>query len=156
MARTCVRFSLVLNDKNQFCLWRDYCTQKGFGNLSMMIRCIVNRAIQSDETPIDKALEPVKNALTSLFQLNEAISEGVDMLNMRLAENKENQEHVKVAREILNALSSGEMSLPEIVGRMKHDRVIIKKSLVLLDDLGLLETRRTKTENKDEIGDKNV
>ena len=135
------RVSLVLNSKEQCKEWKKYQNKKAYGNFSQMIRCIVQKVVDSDKAPMEETLEPIKNALDSIYRLAERTNDCVDLINMRLKDKKGKSEIIKAAREILSKRVEGEMTLPEIIGKVNYSSDIIKAAIVLLYDLGIFGTK---------------
>lgn len=144
MVRNSIRISLVLNNKEQYDKWKKQLTEEGYGNFSQMVRTKVERSIEKKKEPIEKSLEPIKNALDALFRQVDAISDKVDIINNRLPDiGKEiNSEVYKAAKVIKHEFSNGELTLPEIIGKLNFSPEVSKKALVLLQDIGLLVTQR--------------
>ena len=135
------RISLVLNNKEQYEEWKKYQNKKAYGNFSQMIRSIIQKVIENDKEPFKESLEPIKNALDSIYRLTETTNECVDFINMRLENNKEKSEIIKAAREILSMKAKGEMAISEIIGKFNYGPEIIKAAVVLIYDLGIFGTK---------------
>lgn len=149
-----IRVSLVLNDKEEYKKWKNYQITKGYGNFSQMVRCIVERVIKQEKEPIEKTLEPLKNAIEGLYKLTELTNEQIEIVSMRLANKEGDSEINKAAREILQLLEE-EKTLSEINGKLSsYSRDAIDGAIALLIDLGLIGTRRTSSKQKNNSGGK--
>ena len=153
MERNSKRISVVLTGNEQHEMWKNFAAGKRYGNLSQMIRSAVDTLINRENEPSERAMEPIQDAIDALYKLTEVTNEKVEIMSMRLADNKEeDSEVIKAARDILPLLLKGEKTIAEIGGKLNHSREAIRGAIVLINDLGLIGTRRGKSKIEDNSG----
>lgn len=149
MARDSIRISLVLNDNKQYKRWKNFQISNGYGNFSQMVRCLVEEGIKRKNDPIEKSIEPLKDALDGLYKLVERINDCLEIIRMRLADKEGNSEIIKAARKILPFILQREKSLSEINGKFSdYDKDVIDGAMALLIDLELIGTRKSSSKKE--------
>jgi len=153
MRRKSIRGTVVFKSKGEKEEFERYAARNGYRSFSQMIKCEVRKNMKSEKKPIEKSLEPLKDAVDGQYKLILENNECLERIRMQLAEKEGNSEIIKATREILPFILQRERSLSEINGKFSYySQDIIDGAIALLIDLGLLGTRRS-SEIQDKSGD---
>lgn len=141
------RISVVLNGDKQYLKWKNFAKNKSYGSFSQMVRTLVEQGIKKESQPFDKAFQPFKNEMNALFKMVEENNRIIELIDMRINQkNGLNSNVGKVAKKIIDILAHGEKAQIEIEGMLSHDHDTVLEALVLINDLGLIGTKREKKE----------
>ena len=149
MKGKCVRVNISLNSKEQHLEWEEFREKNGYSNLSHMIRIAVNKLMLGEESPLERVMEPLKNAVSAVYDMVDRNRETLGFVNMKLDNSDEaSPDVIKEAKIILGLLRQGEKSRAEIEGRLKLNRDVVSAALVLIYRLGLIGTHRGNKEKQ--------
>jgi len=142
MRRKSIRGTVVFESKGEKEEFERYAARNGYGSFSRMMKCEVRKNMKSEREPIEKSIEPVRDALDGLYKLIEENNDYLEIIRRQLAEQECNSEITKAAKEILQVLLRQEGTISELNGRFNYSQDVIDGAVSLLIDLGLLGTRR--------------
>ena len=142
------RVTIVLKNKNQHTEWIEFMNQKGFSNLSQMIRSIVEKAIVENIDLLKKELQPIKDSIQGLHKIIQFNYEQSEIILMKLTTEDKRSDVIKAAKEILSVLKT-ERTPVEIYGKLNYHENVVRNALCLIHDLDIFEIKMITPENKE-------
>lgn len=147
--RTCKIIPIVLKSNEQHEHWKKIVIDREFSNMSQMVRYAVKKLDEAEceSNPVIKMIESINNTVGGFYKLIDLTNEKIDIIDMRLSMEKGTSKVIQVAKDILDLLLEKESDIPEIVGKFNYNRDVLNEAIVLINDLGLIGSRRKKSIN---------
>jgi hypothetical protein len=150
-----MRVSISIS-KDDYTKFKEMEKSGGFSNFSQMLRSCVYMALDNRNTSfIERQLIPLKDMLKSIIEGNDRTQEWIELTDMRLQIREGTSSVVfSAAKEIIKILLGEDSDLHSIIDKMaSYDREIIKKAIVLLQDIDVIGSYRKKDSKSESTGE---